>query len=298
MTKPNLGLVCITDSDEVRYRAITRKRLWALSDKEQIEALRALYVQNIERFNKALDFCHEHEIRLYRYTSKLFPFADTDLGNCILDEFSPEIARMGRRAATLDIRLVVHPEQYVVLNSDSPDVVLNSINILAMHGMIMDRLEQPQTSWAAINIHGGKGNKPAELIAAIGNLPTNVRNRLTLENDEHIYSATEILDICRATGTPMLFDVHHHLCHAKLESYDAPSVADIFWQAQKTWPDREWQIVHVSNGREGLQDRRHHDLIMQMPEVFCHAPWIEVEAKGKEVAIDKLRREWPPLQKV
>lgn len=294
--KPRLGLVCITDSEEVRYRAMTRKRLLSLADVEQVAALRTLYADNIERFNRAIDFCHRHDIRLYRFTSKLFPFADTELGQSVLEEFVERIGRSGRRATVLGIRLVVHPEQYVVLNSNSSDVVVNSIKLLRMHAAVMDLLRQPCTPWATVNIHGGKGGKPAELVAAIRDLPENARTRLTLENDEHIYSATEILDICREAGVPMLFDVHHHLCHEKLESYDDPSVADIFWQAQATWPDPQWQIVHVSNGREGLQDRRHHDLITQMPDVLRHAPWIEVEAKRKEVAIEQLRREWPPLQ--
>jgi len=33
-------------------------------------------------------------------------------------------------------------------------------------------------------------------------------------------------------------------------------------------------------------------LIFDMPEVFRYAPWIEVEAKHKEIAIEKLNNEW------
>jgi UV DNA damage endonuclease len=51
-------------------------------------------------------------------------------------------------------------------------------------------------------------------------------------------------------------------------------------------------MVHISNGREHFQDRAHHDLIFDMPEVFRHASWIEVEAKHKEIAIAKLQTEW------
>ncbi len=52
------------------------------------------------------------------------------------------------------------------------------------------------------------------------------------------------------------------------------------------------QLVHISNGRERFQDRAHHDLIFDMPEVFRFAPWIEIEAKHKEIAIEKLKNEW------
>lgn len=289
---PHLGLVCITDSDEVRYRAMTRKRLLSLSAGEQVNALRNLYSDNLQRLNTAIDFCHRHNIRLYRFTSKLLPFADMPIGRTLLPEFHDVLARSGRRATALGIRLVVHPEQYVVLNSTSPDVVANSHKILAMHGEIMDRLEQPRTSWAAINIHGGKGGRSDELVDAIRSLPDAIRLRLTLENDEHIYSADEILAVCDRTSVPMIFDAHHHVCHEKLLDYEDASLARAFLAARETWPHPEWQIVHISNGRDAFGDRSHHDLIEQMPPIFQHAPWIEVEAKRKEVAIEKLRTEW------
>ncbi len=77
---PQLGLVCITTSDQVRYRTVTRKRLLQLSSEEQQQVLRQLYQDNLQRFNKALDFCEANNIKLYRITSSLFPFADTPQG--------------------------------------------------------------------------------------------------------------------------------------------------------------------------------------------------------------------------
>jgi UV DNA damage endonuclease len=43
---------------------------------------------------------------------------------------------------------------------------------------------------------------------------------------------------------------------------------------------------------EFFADPRHSDLITAMPNSYYDAPWIEVEAKFKELAIDKLRAEW------
>src|SRR5687768_18238593 len=74
--RPQLGLVCITASDEVRFRAMTRKRLLQLDAAEQKGALRGLYADNLSRLAKAIDYCHAHDIRLYRLTSALFPFAE------------------------------------------------------------------------------------------------------------------------------------------------------------------------------------------------------------------------------
>ncbi len=90
----------------------------------------------------------------------------------------------------------------------------------------------------------------------------------------------------------MVFDAHHHVCREKIDSYEHESVAEIFWAARETWANPDWQLVHISNGREQFQDRAHSDLIFAMPSVFRFAPWIEVEAKHKEIAIEKLKSEW------
>ncbi len=271
---------------------MTRKRLLQLDPQSQVQALRQLYRDNLQRLNLAIDFCQAENIQLYRITSALFPFADTPLGAEVLVEFAAELKQVGDRATTLNIRLVVHPDQYVVLSSDNPQVIENSIKILNMHAWVLDLLAQPQSVWAAMNIHGGKSDRPDRLIQVIRDLPDAVRSRLTLENDEYAYSSAEILAVCRAAEVAMVFDAHHHVIHEQLDSYNHPSVAEMLEASRTTWPVPEWQLVHISNGREAFQDPRHSDLITDMPKSYQSAPWIEVEAKHKEVAIAKLRQEW------
>jgi UV DNA damage endonuclease len=214
---PQLGLVCITASDAVRYRAMTRKRLLQLDAAEQKSALRLLYADNLARVDAAIDYCLAHNIRLYRLASSLFPFADDPVGEDVLEEFSEVVAAKGQRALDSGIRLVLHPDQFVVLNSESPQVVENSIKILQTHARVMDMLAQPRSSWAVIEIHGGKGGRAKQLVRAIRKLP--------------------------------------------------------------------------KDGRESFNDRQHSDLITLMPSAYRDAPWIEVEAKHKELAIEKLRNE-------
>src|SRR5689334_24515251 len=40
-----------------------------------------------------------------------------------------------------------------------------------------------------------------------------VRERLTVENDDKIFTPGDLLPICQATGVPLVYDVHHHRCH-------------------------------------------------------------------------------------
>lgn len=289
---PELGLVCITASDIVRYRTMTRKRLLQLDIAKQEHALRELYRENLRRLGVAVEFCHTQQLRLYRLISSTFPFADEPVGASVLLEFAEELRAVGDRAQALGIRLVIHPDQFVVLNSDRAEVIENSIKILQTHARLFDLMGLPQSPWALINIHGGKGDRAERLIQVIRALPDIVRDRLTLENDEHTYSAAEILAVCQAAQVPMVFDAHHHVVHEQLDSYEDPSVAQMLEAARETWPVPEWQLVHISNGCNSFRDPRHSDIIWTMPSSYRNAPWIEVEAKQKEVAIERLRQEW------
>jgi UV DNA damage endonuclease len=150
-------------------------------------------------------------------------------------------------------------------------------------------LEQPRSPWALLEIHGGKSYRSDALVERIQQLPDPIRSRLCLENDEYAYNAEQIHDVCMRSGIPMVFDAHHHIVSEKLSSYDDPSVAAMLKKARDTWPDPALQLVHISNGREGFNDRQHADLISTMPAAYADAPWIEIEAKNKEEAIAGLR---------
>ena len=288
----NLGLVCITTTDAVRYKTVTRKRLLSFDEPVQQEMLRVIYQENIYRINNAIEFCQANGINLYRLTSGLFPFSDEPIGARVLDEFADQLSTTGKRAIENNLRIVMHPDQFVVLSSDSEAVVENSVKILKMHAKTLDLLQQPRSEWATMNIHGGKSDRADKLVQSIKRLPVEIRSRIAFENDEYSYSSAQILEVCRRAKVPMVFDAHHHVCREKLDDYNHESVAEMFWAARETWSNPENQLVHISNGRDSFQDRAHHDLIVTMPEVFRFAPWIEVEAKHKEIAIEKLKNEW------
>ena len=289
---PRLGLVCITNSDEVRFRTVTRTRLLQFPETERPAILNVIYQDNLARLAKAIRFCAARSIGMYRLSSHLMPFADDPVYESVLEAGRPLLQEAGTLAQQLGIRLLVHPDQFIVLSSDSANVVVNSIKVLRMHAHILDMLGQPRSHACPMELHGGKGDRPDALTRVIETLEEGIRTRLILENDEDAYSAEEILTVCRRTGVPMVFDAHHHVCHHKLTSYEDASVARMFWAARETWPDPAHQLTHISNGRAFFADTRHSDLVTQMPSVYRHAPWIEVEAKAKEEAIALLQSRW------
>ena len=286
-------MVCLSSDGRCAFRTVTRTGYLKLPPRQRATKLLELYWNNVQRLHFALGYCHRRNIRLYRATSGLFPMSDEALGRRVLDSIPATLSSVGRRAGRLGIRVLLHPDQFVVLNSETPAVARTSRKILEKHAHWFDLLGLAQSPWNAMNIHGGKAGRAEALVANVAKLPHNVRSRLTFENDEYGYGAAEILEVCRRTGCPMVFDCHHHVIKERLSSYDHPSVAYYTRAARETWPRPEWQVCHVSNGEGAFLDRYHSERIGLMPRAFRDVPWLEVEARGKERAILGLRRQWP-----
>lgn len=291
MTAPAFGLVCLTAGPEIRFRTVTLSRYRLLTPAEREAKLRDLYTDNIARLHAAAGYCAARGIRLYRMSSSLFPMLDLkgdDTGEAVLGSLAAELRAAGDAFRAAGIRVLMHPEQFIVLNSDRPEVRESSRHALASHARVMDGLGLDRSAWNLLLLHGGKGGRAAELKAVIPDLPDAVRSRLGLENDERAYGPADLLPVCEATGTPFVFDAHHHVVREKLPDQEHPSVREIVLAARRTWTPPEWQVVHLSNGIEGPQDRRHSRLITHLPSAYADVPWIEVEAKGKEEAVAAL----------
>ena len=285
--RPQLGLVCQTRrahslSHHHPQRSLRPARC------RSCPRLREIFRHNVERLASAIAFCREQSLRLYRMPSSLFPFSDTPDYAHLLDDLAPVLGQIGTTAKDDGLRLVMHPDQFVVLSSDSASVVENSRTILcstracwifAAAAVAVGRHQHPR----------GKAGRLPALVAEIRRLPESVRARLTLENDELAYGSDEILQACTQAGVAMVFDAHHHVIYEELDRYDDRSLPRMLAAAARTWPQAGWQMTHISNGEPAFSDRAHSDYITTMPPCFRDAPFIEVEAKAKDLAIAQLR---------
>ena len=175
-----------------------------------------------------------------------------------------------------------------MLNSPRPDVVEKSILELEYQAEVAEWIEAD-----VINIHGGGayGDKPKALgdfARSLDRLSARVRSRLTVENDDKTYTPADLLPICKSTGIPLVYDVHHHRCLP-----DDLSVEQATNDALKTW-NRE-PMFHLSSpieGWDGPKPERHHDFIDVTDFPGCWSKLdltVEVEAKAKELAVLKLK---------
>jgi UV DNA damage endonuclease len=290
------GLCCIFRQAPIKFRRTTAKYLLSLSEVARQAHLASICMHNADALYRALSFCADNEIGAFRINSQILPVkthpdAGYDLhelpqGDRIVARFE----QCGKFSLENDIRTSFHPDQFLVLSSPDAGVVSRSVADLEYHAQVAE--------WVAadvINVHGGGGygDKSAalkRLASVIGQLSPGVKSRLTLENDDRVYTPADLLTVCTATGVPLVYDVHHHRCLP-----DGMSLEEITQAAMSTW-HRE-PLFHLSSPLNGWGTgpcRPHHDYIDPADFPTC---WhnlditVDVEAKAKELAVLKLKSE-------
>ncbi|MFZ1266648.1 MAG: UV DNA damage repair endonuclease UvsE [Anaerolineae bacterium] len=294
--RPNalrLGLCCQFVRQPIKFRVTTATAMLRLPRPAQLERLAELCRANAEALLAALQFCAGHGIGAFRINSQILPVKTHPEAGYEMNELpggAEIIARLrecGQFAGSNNLRLSFHPGQFVVLNSPNPMTLASSLAELNYQAEIAE--------WVGadtINLHGGGayGDKTAALGALrrnIERLPTPVRSRLTLENDDKVYTPSDLLPVCADTGVPLAYDVHHHRCLP-----DGLSVAEITERAQGTWQAEP--LFHISSplaGWDGPKPERHHDYVEagDFPVEWLGWPLtVDVEAKAKELAVIRL----------
>jgi UV DNA damage endonuclease len=263
---------------------------------EQLERLLGICLHNAAALRKAITFCAETGIGAFRVNSQILPLkTHPEIGYDIaelpaFDRVIKSFRDCGEYARLHDVRLSFHPDQFVVLNSPNQLTVNRSIAELEYQAEV--------ACWIGadtINIHAGGayGDKVCALKtlrSTIEGLGAPVRSRLTLENDDKVFTPADLVGVCSDLELPLVYDVHHHRCLP-----DAWTVEMASDMAVSTW--RREPLFHISSpllGWQGQAPQRHHDYISprDFPEHWKgQRLTVEIEAKAKELAVLKLMRD-------
>jgi UV DNA damage endonuclease len=188
-------------------------RLSSYSEKRLLDTA----TSNIACLKQILEWNLQNHILFFRITSDLIPFASHPV--CTVPwqkHLGDELAQIGRFISGSGIRISMHPDQFIVLNSQDEKIVERSIAELFYHADIIDLMGLGST--AKIQLHGGGlyDNPPESMVRFVrryDRLDPLIRRHLVLENDEQRFTAADCLSIHEQTGIPVLFDVFHHRCH-------------------------------------------------------------------------------------
>ena len=300
----NLGYACInmnlsnpkqfgSDKEKITTNRSMIKRTF---QEKGVEYVSELALQNVIDLNHIIKWNEQHNIKFFRMSSEIFPWASEykweDLPDIKMIKVWLENA--GLMAEEYGQRLTSHPGPFNVLVSPNPKVVDNTITDLSIHGDIMDFMGLSKTPYNKINIHcngvyGDKESAMGRFCKNFERLPENVQTRLVVENDDKasMYSVKDLYEgIHKKIGIPITFDYHHYKFNT-----GGQTEQEALELAMSTWPNGIVPAVHYSESRaehlldESIKPQAHSDIINDLPNTYGKEVDVMVEAKSKELSI-------------
>ncbi len=154
---------------------------------------------------------------------------------------------VGTLARERGVRLSMHPGQFTVLASDTPDIVNRSIEEFEYHADMARWMGYGQRYQDfKINVHISGRAGPAGIKAALQRLTPEARNCITIENDEISWGIDASLEL--ANDLALVLDIHHHWIHTG-EYIDAND--DRVKRIIDSWRGNR-PVIHYSLSREDV----------------------------------------------
>ncbi|EME49811.1 hypothetical protein DOTSEDRAFT_144145, partial [Dothistroma septosporum NZE10] len=263
-----------------------------------------LCLANVKDIIKMVRWNDRYNIKFFRLSSEMFPFASHPEYGYKLAPFASEaLAEAGKVIAELGHRVTTHPGQFTQLGSPRKPVIDNAIRDLEYHDELLSllRLPEQQDKDAVMILHmggvfDGKEGVLERFRKNYANLAQSVKNRLVLENDDVSWTVHDLLPICEQLNIPLVLDYHHHniMFDADKIREGTKDIMDLYPRIKATW-DRKGikQKMHYSEPTPaaitGRQRRKHNPRVAALPP---SAPDMDImiEAKDKEQAVFELMR--------
>ena len=211
-----LGYPCI--NREIGCTANSTFRLASYSEERLIQAVQ----NNLDCLGTILNYNVQQGLMFFRISSDLVPFASHPV--CTFDwvgHFGGLLRKVGDFIREYNIRISMHPDQFVLINALKDDVVERSVKELDYHCTLLDKMGLDSTAKIQIHlggVYGDKGSAMDRFIERYTSLSKALKSRLVIENDDRLYSLKDCLSVHQKTGIPILFDVFHHQCLNKGET--------------------------------------------------------------------------------
>lgn len=269
---------------------------------EQIEKLFEIVSHNLKVTHNLIDYVISlpKPLQMVRIGSELLPLYAYEPAAWIYQShdvksyIQSSLASLGEKVREHNLRVSMHPGQFVILNSPKEDLVVRSIAEIEYHADIMDMMglaDSFHPYGVAVNIHLGCKEGGAELFRKnFHRLSEKARNVLTIENDEFSNGLDEVLKI--ADLCPIVLDVHHHWIATG--EYIEPNDRRVE-QVLASWRGIRPKL-HYSVSRDELSYKAYQTII-NIDEAFVGMPYdaakdIPQEAiynvqKGNEIGIEK-----------
>ena len=260
-------------------------RLAGLGDAEKV---RALVWENLLGLEAIIRWNAERDLRLFRIGQGLIPFASHPaFPYDWAEEHGDDLREIGALARALNVRLSMHPGQFINPGSPDPRTAERSLDELRYATRVLD-LTGGEDAVVVLHLGGAYDDRPAAVARFVEALrpETGILRYLALENDERIWTVAEISEAARALGIPAIADnLHHSLNPGGLTLGEALDLALPTWEARGVRPK-----IHLSSQDPTKRPGAHaysvepEDWRTVVEALNGRETDVMVEAKGKELA--------------
>lgn len=284
----------ITSSKTMTYTAYLKNKT------ERLEKLDSIIHSNLESLYEILKYNVKNNIHFFRMTSNLIPLATLpDVSFDYINPYLPMYQKIGDYVKRHHMRIDMHPDQYVILNSMNPSVLENTFRALEYYKKILDAFGFPNPK-LVLHVGSSQGGKKSSMTRFCNNfkkLSILIQKMILLENDDKVYTVSDTLSLAERLNIPMVLDYHHYLCNKGEDELSTllPRIIAT-WKNQKLPPK-----MHFSSPKSKLKKefRSHHDFITCssfltfLEEIKNDVEEVDImiEAKQKDFALFKLVRE-------
>ena len=246
-----VGYPCINLS--LGCRSSSPFRLASYSDTRLEETV----ASNLACLQETLRYNVKERMMFFRITSDLIPFASHEVCTFPWQEvFAETFKTIGAFIADNSFRISMHPDQFVLLNSRDERIFQNSVRELSYHADVLDLLGLGLTAKIQIHVGGVYGDRDKSMerfVARYKTLPEKIGRRLTIENDDRLYSTADCMKISGETGIPVIFDSFHFSCNNNGEP-----LRDAARNAARTWSERDGTpMADYSSQQKGKRPGTH-----------------------------------------
>lgn len=317
---PTKGIISVP---EYNCKTTTIAWLGRQSKNSAYEKLTDIAKYNVMAIKKVIDHLSTlpPELRMFRISSDVLPaythndYKDFWHSTEIQSSLERWMAPLGETARQNDVRLSFHPDQFCCIASDSDSIVNKSIEELEYHADMARWMGYGKTKLDfKINIHLSGRRKSLGLDLIWERISPELRNCLTLENDEYQTGLDDLIKLGNKIG--IVLDIHHHFIHTGeyIQSNDdrIKRVIDS-WQGvrptihysvsrEEYLPNHDLNVLPnlnllIESGINKQKLRAHSDYMWSNAVndwAKTHWEWsdVMVESKGKNLASFDLYQKW------
>lgn len=304
MTHVRLGYVAMSMNIQncSPSQTMTFTRFEQLANREAaITKLEQIANSNLENTLRLLKHNAAHDIKFFRFSSRLIPLATHEALKDwnYLQAVEEKLEELGAFIAKHDMRVDFHPDHFVLLNSPRQEVLVSSIENLKMHYRLLKGMNIDPMHRCVMHVGGNYKKREEALERFVSNMsivPTALQQMIMLENDDKSFDINDALYLCEKLNIPLVFDYHHHLAH----HHEGTEWEREWERVVATWTDSPLDIkMHISSPKNEKEFRSHADYINKemfltflrtikgsVDQIDCM-----IEAKQKDNALFRLVRE-------